>query len=113
MRLRSRREFLERRLMLPATCVQHARHQVQQHRGGGINVWLGDLPGAAQPALSCVELAHPDRRRGNRSQRGREYRPIVPAVTVGQGYRLKAAFACGLERDELRRETQVCTTREL
>jgi hypothetical protein len=45
--LRGRREFVERRLMLPATRVQHARRHVQQHCDGRVNVCLGDLPGAA------------------------------------------------------------------
>ena len=87
--------------MLPASGVQHARRHVQQHRGGRVDVWLGDLPGAAQPALSLVELAHPDRPAGNRPERGREYRPIVQAITLGQGYRLTAALARGRDRDEL------------
>ena len=64
--LRCRREFFERRLALPATGMQHARNHVQVHRRGRINVWLGDLPGAAQPALCLVELAHPDRVAGDR-----------------------------------------------
>ena len=33
--------------MLPATGVQHARRHVQEHRGGRVNVRIGDLPGAA------------------------------------------------------------------
>ena len=33
--------------MLPATGVQHARRHVQKHCSGRVNVWLGDLPGAA------------------------------------------------------------------
>ena len=64
--------------MLPATGVQHARHQCRSTDcGGRVNLRLGDLPGAAQPALSLVELAHPDRHAGNRPERGREYRPIA------------------------------------
>ena len=100
LRLRCRRELFERRLMLPATGVQHARRHVQKHRGGRVDVWLGDLPGAAQPALSLVELAHPDRHAANRPKRGREYRPIVQAMALGQGHRLTAALACGRDRDE-------------
>ncbi len=87
--------------MLPATGVQHARRHVQKHCGGRVNVCLGDLPGAAQPALSLVELAHPDRHAANRPERGREYRPIVQAMTLGQGHRLTAALACGRDRDQL------------
>ena len=34
--------------MLPASGVQLARHHVQQHRGGRVDLRLGDLPGAAQ-----------------------------------------------------------------
>ena len=64
-------------------------------------LWLGDLPGAAQPALSLVELAHPDRDAANRPERGREYRPIAQAIALGQGDRLTAALACGRERDQL------------
>ena len=87
--------------MLPAGGVQHARNQVQQHRGGRFNVRLGDCPRAAQGALTFVELAQPKRHTGNRPERGREYRPVAPAVTLGQDYCLPSAFARGLERDEL------------
>ena len=47
--------------MLPASGVQHTRRRVQKRRGGWIDVWFGDVPGTAQPALCLVELAHPDR----------------------------------------------------
>jgi hypothetical protein len=48
-RLRAGRrfEFLERRLMLPATGVQHARCHVQEHRSGWVKVGVGELPGPA------------------------------------------------------------------
>jgi len=87
-------------LMFPASGMQLARRDVQQHRGGRVNSWLGDLPGAAQRALSFVELSHPDRPEGNRPERGREYRPILQAIPLGQGYRLPGALACGRDRDE-------------
>src|SRR5450755_5066899 len=96
-----RRESIERRLMLPATGVQHARREVQKHRGSRVNMRLGDLPGAAQPALSHFELAHPDRHAANRPKCGCEYRPIVQAITLGQGYRLTAALAGGRDRNYL------------
>jgi hypothetical protein len=50
--------------------------------------------------LSLVELAHPDRHAANRPKRRREYRPIVQAMTLGQGYRLTGALACGRDRHE-------------
>ena len=87
--------------MLPASGVQHTRRRVQKHRGGRVNLWLGDVPGAAQPALCLVELAHPDRDATNRPKCGREYRPISQAVALGQGDRLTAALARGRERDRL------------
>ena len=101
LRLRSRSECLERRLVLPASSVQLARHHLQQHRGGRVNLWLGDLPSTAQRALSFVELSHPDRPEGQRAQRGRQYRLIAQAVPFGQGYRLTPPFARGCERDRL------------
>ncbi len=79
--------------MLPASGVQLARHHVQQHGGGRVYSWLGDLPGAAQRALSFVELAHPDRPGGKRPKRGRDYRPIAQAIAFGQGDRLMPPFA--------------------
>ena len=87
--------------MFPASSVQHAGRDVQQHRRSRIDAWIGDLPSAAQPPLPLVELAHPDRHAANRPERGREDRPIVPAVTLGQGYRLAAALPCGRDRDRL------------
>src|SRR3954453_7345374 len=99
--------------MLPASGVQLARHQVQQHRGGRVNLWLGDLPGAAQRVLSFVELSHPDRPEGNRPKRGREYRPIAQAIALGQGHRLTPPFAGARERDTRWRENLVSGTRDL
>src|SRR6185295_18150132 len=99
--------------MLPASGVQLARHHVQQHRGGRVDLWLGDLPGAAQRALSFVELSHPDRPDGHRHKRGREYRLVVQAITLGQGYRLTPPFACARKRNELGRENLVSATRDL
>jgi hypothetical protein len=32
---------------------------MQKHRGGRVDVFLGDLPGAAEPALSLVQIAMP------------------------------------------------------
>ena len=69
--------------MLPASGVQLARHRVQQHRGGRVDVWLGNPPGAVQPALSLFELSHPDRPEGKRPKRRREYRPIAQAIALG------------------------------
>jgi hypothetical protein len=69
--------------MLPASGVQHTRRRVQKHSGGRVNLWLGDFPGAAQPALCLVELAHPDRDATNRPKCGREYRPIFQAIPLG------------------------------
>ena len=82
--LRARSERFERRLTLPASSVQLACHQAQQHRGGRVDFWLGDLPGAAQGALACVELSRPYRPKRNRAMRGREYRPIAQAIAFGQ-----------------------------
>jgi hypothetical protein len=76
-------------------------------------LWIGDLPGPVEPALSLVELARPDRRAGNRAKRGREYRPIVPAMAFGQAHRLTPPFARARERDERRREKLVSATRDL
>ena len=87
--------------MLPATGVQHARRYVQKHRRGRVDVWLGDLPGAVEPALCLVELAHPKVHGGNRPKRGREYGSVIEAMALGQGYRLTAARACGRDRDKL------------
>ena len=100
LRLRGRRKCLERRLVFSATGVQRPRCRMQEHCGGWVDDGLGDLPGAAQPALSLVELAHPDRHAGDRPKRGCEDRPIVQAVTLGQGHRLTAALACGRDRDQ-------------
>ena len=58
--LRGRRKFFQGRLQLPTTGMQHARNHVHVHGRGRINPGLGDLPGAAQPALRLVELAYPD-----------------------------------------------------
>ena len=99
--------------MMPASGVQLARRHVQQHRAGRVNLWLGDLPGAAQPALPLVELARPDRPEGKRPQRGREYRPIAQAIALGQGHRLTPPFARGRERDKPCRENLVSATRDL
>src|SRR6476659_9598511 len=99
--------------MLPASGVQLARHHVQQHRGGRVDLRLGDLPGTAQRALSFVELSHPDRPEGNRPKRGREYRPIPQAMAFGQGYRLTPPLARARERDERCGEDLVSATRNL
>src|SRR3954454_21517434 len=99
--------------MLPANGVQLARNQVQQHRGGRVELWLGDLPGAAQRALSFVELSHPDRPEGARAKRGREYRPIIQAIAFGQSYRLTPPFARARQRDKRCRENLVSATRDL
>jgi hypothetical protein len=94
LRSRCRRECVQRRSLLPATGVQHAVRQVQEHRGGRLNVCGADLPGAVQPAFPLVELAHPDGHAADRAQRGCEYRSIVQAIAFGQGYRLVAAVTC-------------------
>jgi hypothetical protein len=73
---------------------------VHKHRGGRVKLWIGDLPGPVEPALSLVELARPDRRAGNRAKRGREYRPIVPAMAFRQGHCLTSPFLCGVEVNE-------------
>ena len=99
--------------MLPASGVQLARHHVQQHRCGRVDLWLGDLPGAAQRALSFVELSHPDRPEGNRPKRRREYRPIAQAIAFRQGDRLTPPFARARERDNRCRENLVSATRDL
>ena len=99
--------------MLPASGVQLARHHVQQYRGGRVDLWIGDLPGAAQRALSFVELAHPDRPERNRPKRGREYRPIAQAMAFGQGHRLTSPFARARERDKRCREDLVSATCDL
>src|SRR4051812_39197332 len=99
--------------MLPASHVQHARHHVQQHRRSRVELWRGDLPGAAQRALSFLELPHPDRPEGNRPTRGREYRPIAQAMAFGQSDRLTAPFARARERDLPCREDLVSPTRDL
>src|SRR3954447_1535327 len=99
--------------MMPASRVQHARHHVQQHRGGRVDLWLGDLPGAAKRALSFVEISDLDRPEGNRSKRGREYRPIAQAMAFGQGDRLTPPFARARERDTRCRENLVSATRDL
>jgi len=70
--------------MLPAAGGQHARRQVQEHGGGRVDDGLGDLPGAAQRALSFVELAHPDRPEGNRPKRGREDRVTDGPINLEQ-----------------------------
>src|SRR3954453_4169674 len=99
--------------MLSASGVQLARHHVQHHRGGRIDLWFGDLPGAAERALSFVELSHPDRPEGDRPKRGREYRPIAQGVAFGQSDRLTPPFARARERDERCREDLVSATRDL
>src|SRR3954447_806132 len=99
--------------MMPATGVQLAGGNVQHHCRGGVKVWLGDLPGAAQPALPLLELARPDRPAGKRPKRRREYRPLAQAVAFGQGYRLTPPFSCARERDEPRWESLVSATRDL
>src|SRR3954467_14867304 len=99
--------------MLPASGVQLTRHHVQQHRGGRVNLWRGDLPGAAERALSFVELSHPDRPEGDRPKRGREYRPIAQAIAFGEGDRLTPPVARAGERDERCREDLVSATRDL
>jgi hypothetical protein len=100
LRLRGRGKRFEGRSMLPAARVQHARHHVQKHCGGRLDVCGGDLPRAAQPALSLGELAHPDRHAADRPERRHEDRPILQAMTLGQGDRLPPALACGRDRDE-------------
>src|SRR4030088_3575515 len=99
--------------MLPAGGVQHTRGRVQKHSGGRVNLWRGDVPGAAQPALCLVEFTHPDREATNPPQCGRENRPISQAVALGQGDRLTGALTRGRERDRLRRETLMCATSDL
>src|SRR3954470_322614 len=99
--------------MLPASGVQLTRHHVQQHRGGRVDLSRGDLPGAAQRALSFVELSHPDRPEGNRPMRWREYRPVSQAITLGQSDRLTAAFARARERDQRCRKNLMRATRDL
>src|SRR5690348_9866338 len=100
-------------MMLPACGVQLAVNHVQHHHGERVELWLGDLPGAAQCALSFVELSHPDRPDGHRRKRGREYRLVAQAITLGQGYRLTPPFACARKRHELGRENLVSATRYL
>ena len=80
-----RGQRLECRLMLAATAMQHTRHHVQQHRDRRVNVCVDDFPTAAEQTLSLLELAHPQGYGAKRPQRGREYRPIVPAIAFGQG----------------------------
>src|SRR6476661_4543692 len=99
--------------MPPATGVQLAGRHVQSQCRGGVDVWLGDLPGAAQPALPLLELARPDRPAGKRPKRGGEYRPIGQAVAFGQGYGLMPPFSRGPERHAPCREDLVSTTRDL
>src|SRR6202007_908585 len=53
------------------------------------------------------------RHTGNRPERGREYRPGAPAVTLGQDYRLPGAFARGLGGGELWREARMRAARDL
>ena len=85
-------------LVFSATGVQHPRRHVQEHCGGRVDDGHGDLPGPAQPALCVVELAHPDRHAADAAERGREDRPIVQAMKLGEGHRLKAALARGRDR---------------
>src|SRR4051794_32227127 len=99
--------------MPPPSGVQLARDQVQQRRGGRVSLWLGALPGAAQRALSFVDLSHPDRPEGNRPKRGREYRPIAQAMALGQSDRLAPPFARARERDTHCRENLVSSTPDL
>ena len=101
LRTRRRSEFLDCRVMLRATGMQHAGRHVQKYGGGRVNVRIGYLLRAAQPALSVVELAHPDRHAADRSKRRRQNRMILEAAELGQGHRLTAALACGRDRDRL------------
>ena len=90
-----RRELLERRLMLPASGVQHTRGRVQKHSSGRVDLWRGDVPSTAQPALGLVKFAPPDREATHPRKCGREYRPIPQPVALGEGNRLTAALARG------------------
>ena len=100
LRLHGGGQRLECRPMLPATGVQHARDHVQQHLDSRVDACLDDVPAAAQPTLSLLELALPHRGRGDRPERGREHRAIAQAVALAQGERLTTALACLRERDE-------------
>ena len=98
-RRQCRGELPYRRRMLPASGVQHTRRGVQEHRGRGVHVWRSDIPGVAKPAFRLVEFAHPGRLATPPAKCGREYRPILQAIVLGERDRLPAAFARGRERD--------------
>src|SRR3954468_9808822 len=99
--------------MLPATGLQHPRCRVQHHCRGRVNVSLGDLRGAAEPAVRLAELTRPGRPEGERREPGCEYRPIAQAITVGQRYGLMPPFARTCERDMTCRECLVSATGNL
>src|SRR6266508_4612473 len=93
--------------VVAAAGLEHPGRQVQQLPDARPGVCLQGLCGALQPSLAFVEVTRPDRRGGERYQRGRNHRLCAPAVPLGERYRLVAVLPGGGDRADLRRETQL------
>jgi hypothetical protein len=68
--------------MLASTGMQHSSDRVEQHGGSGVNVCSDDVPTAAEPTLSLLELARPHRYGRKRPQRWGEHLAIAEAVAI-------------------------------
>src|SRR6266702_4631253 len=87
--------------------LQHPARQMQQLPDARPGVCLQGLCGALYPSLAFVKVTRPDRRGGQRYERGRDDGLRAPAVPLGERYRLLAALPGGGDRADLRRETQL------
>src|SRR6266511_1158931 len=102
-----RAELPQRLAVVAAAGVEPPGRQVQQLPDARPGVGLQGLCGALQPSLAFVKLTRPDRRGGERYQRGRDDRLCAPAVSLGEFDRLLAALPGGGERADPRRESEL------